>query len=91
MVTLLINIQHGGLRDYASVTLRSIRNAMEFVEGLRKRSVGFNSVKEGNNDKLSAGKKTPLRGRSPTIDAGSYWLTRIVFLRSLGFIYCKYC
>ncbi|XP_015774556.1 PREDICTED: lipase maturation factor 1-like [Acropora digitifera] len=60
---------------------------MEFVEGLRKRSVGFNSVKEGNNDKLSAGEKTPLRGRSPTIDAGSYWLTRIVFLRSLGFIY----
>ena len=64
---------------------------MEFIEGLRKRNVGFNSFKEGNNDKLSAGEKKPLRSRSPTIDAGSYWLTRIVFLRSLGLIYCKYC
>jgi len=41
---------------------------MEFVEGLRKGSVGLNLVKEGNNDKLSADEKTPLRGRSPTID-----------------------
>ena len=27
--------------------------------------------------------------KQATLDVGSYWLTRIVFLRSLAFIYCK--
>ena len=24
------------------------------------------------------------------LEAGSYWLTRIVFIRALGFVYCKF-
>lgn len=25
----------------------------------------------------------------PSIQGGSYWLTRVVFVRALGFVYCK--
>lgn len=28
--------------------------------------------------------------KNNVMESGSYWLTRIVFLRSLAFVYCKY-
>ena len=65
--------------------------AMELFEGLRRRRKnGFNLENKGNEGKQSAD-KNPTRSGAREIETGTYWLTRIVFLRSLGLIYCKYC
>ena len=33
--------------------------------------------------------KATKKSSSGSLSSGSYWLTRIIFIRSLGFIYCK--
>lgn len=61
--------------------------AMELFEGLRRRRKnGFNLVNKGNEGKQSTD-KNPTRSGAREIETGTYWLTRIVFLRSLGLIY----
>ena len=63
---------------------------MEVFEGLRRRKGGINEEKEAKKGKEDGrnGAKSPSSGVC-TVEAGTYWLTRIVFLRSIGFIYCK--
>lgn len=64
-------------------------------EGLRKRTVKRKTVYE-ESDKKSSDKlqkkhlqETTNVTTSYTIESGTYWLTRILLLRYLGFIYCK--
>ena len=40
-------------------------------------------------DPTSATVKVSERVGVPSIKDGSYWLTRVVFVRALGFVYCK--
>ena len=63
---------------------------MEVFEGLRRRKGGINEEKEAKKGKEDGRNdlKSPSSGVC-TVEAGTYWLTRIVFLRSIGFIYCK--
>ena len=65
---------------------------MELFEGLRKRKCGVNGTKDakkGIENRKSDEKNCETRRVGISVEAGTYWLTRIVFLRSLGFIYCK--
>ena len=67
---------------------------MELFEGLRRRKGGVNGVrdKKKGEDRTSDEKNfKDAASTSPAeiVEPGSYWLTRIVFLRSLGLIYCK--
>ena len=66
---------------------------MEIFEGLRRRKGCVNKGEDVKEEKKTREEKrskdaavTSLAG---TVEPGTYWLTRIVFLRSLGFIYCK--
>ena len=63
---------------------------------LRKRRVA-----DENNEKTGRSSSEPEKqlvedkatkkssSASGSLSPGSYWLTRIIFIRSLGFIYCK--
>jgi len=41
---------------------------------------------EENDDKE---RKECYKNRPVQLESGSYWMTRVVLLRSLGFVYCK--
>lgn len=95
-----VNTQDGGMnfarellnsyfRNVSLAALRKARCVMELFEGLRRRNVGVNGNKEARKEKedRKSDLLTHRGGTSP--EPGTYWLTRIVFLRSLGFIYCK--
>ena len=67
---------------------------MEIFEGLRRRKGGVYEVKDVKKEEKPREErklKDAAVYTSPagTVEPGTYWLTRIVFLRSLGFIYCK--
>ena len=68
---------------------------MELLEGLRqrKRSVnggkGAKKVEEIKSCDQKDFKEVSAEVRRTDLEPGTYWLARIVFLRSLGFIYCK--
>ena len=81
------------LRNICFVVVRNTRFVMEIFEGLRRRKGGVNEGKDIEQEEKTREEKrskdaavTSLAG---TVEPGTYWLTRIVFLRSLGFIYCK--
>lgn len=63
---------------------------MEATDGIRKRIVGtkdrVNGERKEEKERMS-GKSSFTHGN---LTSGTYWLTRIVFLRALGLIYCKY-
>lgn len=59
---------------------------MDAAEGVRQRKRAQVREEKNENIQKKAGEAPRL---PPQIDPGSYWLTRIVFLRFLGFIYCK--
>ncbi|KAL9957161.1 hypothetical protein ACROYT_G038765 [Oculina patagonica] len=65
---------------------------MELFEGLRRRKGGVDAVKDAKKEEEITRDEKNLKeaaASSPvgTVEPGTYWLTRIVFLRSLGFIY----
>ena len=68
---------------------------MELLEGLRrrKRSVnggkGAKKVEEIKFCDQKDSKGVSAEASRTDLEPGTYWLTRIVFLRSLCFIYCK--
>lgn len=79
-------------RNVTFVALRKARCIMELFEGLRKRKGGVNGTedaKKGIGHRQSDEKNSETRRVGTSVEGGTYWLTRIVFLRSLGFIYCK--
>lgn len=41
---------------------------------------------EGKDNTVDKDKKPTMETK---LEAGTYWLTRIVFIRALGFVYCK--
>ena len=53
--------------------------------GLRHRG----KHEEISGDVVATKAETPQRAQAPTIQGGSYWLTRVAFVRALGFVYCK--
>lgn len=53
--------------------------------GLRHRG----KHEEISSDVVATKAETPQRAQAPTIQGGSYWLTRVAFVRALGFVYCK--
>ncbi|XP_045190292.2 lipase maturation factor 1-like [Mercenaria mercenaria] len=63
------------------------------AEGLRKRTVKKESVTEKTTENIteetsvSHSAKSPVVTQTDKIENGSYWLTRILLLRYLGFIY----
>lgn len=68
---------------------------MELLEGLRQRKGSVNGgkgakkVEEIKSCDQEDFKEVSAEARRTDLEPGTYWLTRIVFLRSLGFIYCK--
>lgn len=81
------------LRNISFVVVRSTRFVMEIFEGLRRRKGGVHEGKDIKKEEKTRDEKNlrDARATSPAgnVEPGTYWLTRIVFLRSLGFIYCK--
>lgn len=81
------------LRNICFVVVRNTRFLMEIFEGLRRRKGCVNEgedVKEENKTREEKrSKDAAVTSPAGTMEPGTYWLTRIVFLRSLGFIYCK--
>ena len=82
------------LRNIGLVAVRSPRLMMELFEGLRKRKGGVNRVRDKKKGEDITRNEKNLEDAAATsppeiVQPGTYWLTRIVFLRSLGFIYCK--
>ena len=81
------------LRNICFVAVRTTRLAMEIFEGLRRRKGGVNEGKDIKREEKTGDEKnlksTAVISPAGTVEPGTYWLTRIVFLRSLGFIYCK--
>lgn len=63
------------------------------MEGVRKRRVHGSAVSSQRVDAQAtavAGKEDDnVTDYNITELRGSFWLTRIVFIRSLGFVYCK--
>ena len=57
------------------------------ADGLRKRKKNDNVYEASNTDSKVLEKRTS--NHEGTLK-GSYWLTRIIFIRCLGFIYCKF-
>ena len=63
-----------------------------FPEGLRRRKA---SEKESKKEEEISDDQSKLQDKehevTPTykLENGSYWLTRILLLRYIGFIYCK--
>jgi hypothetical protein len=72
------------------------RQEDSLAEGLRKRTVKSESlydkatVKTSEDDSSLRQTKSPSVTQSSKIESGTYWLTRILLLRYLGFIYCKH-
>ena len=68
---------------------------MELLEGLRRRKgpvnggKGAKKVEEIFKKDQKDSKEVSAEARRTDLEPGTYWLTRIVFLRSLSFIYCK--
>lgn len=60
---------------------------MENGSGLRQRKKEKNNEEKPSLPKQDESKRGKFEKVS--LGNGSYWLTRIVFLRCLGFIYCK--
>ena len=62
------------------------RNVNKNVENKRTKSVVFERIPH------KAETTSPIQDECGEIklESGTYWLTRIVFLRSLAFVYCKY-
>ena len=86
------------LRNICLVAERNTRFVMEIFEGLRRRKGGVNEGKDITKEEKTSEEKNlkdaAFTSPAETVEPGTYWLTRIVFLRSLGFIYCKllnYC
>ena len=82
------------LRNICFVVARNTRFVMEIFEGLRRRKGGVNEGKdvikeEEKTREERKSKDASVTRPAGTVEPGTYWLTRIVFLRSLGFIYCK--
>ena len=42
-----------------------------------------------SGDAVATEAETPQSVQAPAIQGGSYWLTRVAFVRALGFVYCK--
>ena len=62
--------------------------AMELLDGLRKRNVGGNKEHLTEKKEEKEKRKVDL-GAVDDVEPGTYWFTRIVFLRALAFVYCK--
>ena len=84
------------LRNISLFAVRNSRFVMELFHNLRRRKGGVNEEKDAQKeDEIKSSdrknsKKVSADGASRVdVEAGTYWLTRIVFLRSLGLIYCK--
>ena len=78
-------------RNLCLISLRSVRNIMEVFDAIRKRKGRVNGEKKAREEKRNVEKeKKPSKVDVYNVEAGTYWLTRIVFLRSLSFIYCKF-
>ena len=75
------------LRNICFVAVRKTRFVMEMFEGLRRRKGDVKQEKTGGEK--NSKDATVYASPAGTVEPGTYWLTRIVFLRSLGFIYCK--
>lgn len=64
------------------------------MEGIRQRKRHDEdktcSGDTGNSD-VGERKESAKTSRLDDSGSNSYWLTRIVFLRSLSFVYCKFC
>ena len=64
--------------------------------GVRKRRRGEKGAdeEEDSSQELSeaatSSRGDGKRGEEKRMEPGSYWLTRMIFIRALGFIYCKY-
>lgn len=55
---------------------------------VRRRIVTKTVVSESRSAKRDSPKRE--QPQEVTLDTGTYWLTRILLLRFLGFIYCKF-
>ena len=63
---------------------------MEVFDAIRKRKGRVSGENKAREEKRNVEKeKKPSKVDVYNVEAGTYWLTRIVFLRSLSFIYCK--
>ena len=64
---------------------------MEVFDAIRKRKGRVSEENKAREEKRNVEKeKKPSKVDVYNVEAGTYWLTRIVFLRSLSFIYCKF-
>lgn len=78
-------------RNLCLISLRSVRNIMELFDAIRKRKGRVNGEKKVREEKRNVEKENKSsKVDVDNVEAGTYWLTRIVFLRSLSFIYCKF-
>lgn len=78
-------------RNLCLISLRSVRNIMEVFDAIRKRKGRVSGENKAREEKRNVEKeKKPSKVDVYNVEAGTYWLTRIVFLRSLSFIYCKF-
>lgn len=77
-------------RNLCLISLRSVRNIMEVFDALRKRKGRVNGENKAREEKRNVAKEKPSKVDVYNVEAGTYLLTRIVFLRSLSFIYCKF-
>ena len=78
-------------RNLCLISLRSVRNIMDVFDALRNRKGRVRGENKAREEKRNVEKeKKPSKVDVYNVEAGTYWLTRIVFLRSLSFIYCKF-
>lgn len=63
------------------------------AEGVRKRTATAPAREvgsgEGERENGTSVKSPPRISEDSTLEGGSFWLTRIVFTRSLGLVYCE--
>ncbi len=69
----------------ASATAKDAKDEMH----IRRRNVAVKETIEEERDVQTMPKQTESEHTS-NLATGTYWLTRIVILRFLGFIYCKF-
>ena len=83
------------LRNISLFAVRNSRFVMELFDNLRRRKGGVNEEKDAQKEEeikssdRKNSKKVSDGASRVDVEPGTYWLTRIVFLRSLGLIYCK--
>ena len=83
------------LRNISLFAVRNTRFVMELFDNLRRRKGGVNEEKDAQKEEeIKSSDRKNLKKLSDgasgvDVEPGTYWLTRIVFLRSLGLIYCK--